>query len=148
MEGLYLFSIGFINKLLFYEIILLLGYLEIYFWDIFLGGLIMVQELTDKTFQSDVLSSKTPVIVDFWASWCGPCKMLTPVFEDVSSEYRGKLNFAKISTENYPEIAAENGVTGIPCLIVFHKGEEVDRIVGFMPKPALKQKIDAILSRL
>ena len=108
----------------------------------------MVQELTDKMFQTDVLQAKLPVIVDFWAEWCGPCKMLGPVFEEVSKEYSGKLNFAKLNTEQYGEIAAENGVTGIPCLIVFHNGEEADRIVGFMPKPALKQKIDAILKRL
>ncbi len=108
----------------------------------------MVKELTDKTFQSDVLKSKLPVIVDFWAEWCGPCKMLGPVFEEVSKEYSGKLNFAKLNTEQFGEIAAENGVTGIPCLIVFHNGEEADRIVGFMPKPALKQKIDAVLKGL
>ncbi len=108
----------------------------------------MVQELTDKTFQTDVLKSKLPVIVDFWAAWCGPCKMLAPVFEEVSKEYAGKLNFAKLDTEKYGDIAAEQGITGIPCLIVFHNGSEADRIVGFLPKPALKMKVDAVLKGL
>jgi len=108
----------------------------------------MVQELTEESFQKEVLESDLPVIVDFWASWCGPCKMMAPVFEEISKEYEGKLKFAKISTEDYPNAAGQNMVTGIPCLIIFNKGEEADRIVGFMMKPQLKQKIDAILSKI
>ena len=106
--------------------------------------------LTDKTFKSDVLTSKTPVLVDFYADWCGPCKMLGPVLEDLSHEkdFEGKLKFAKLSTETYPDLAQENNVQGIPCMIIFKNGIEVSRIVGFAPKPVMKAKISSALESL
>ncbi|NQV92048.1 thioredoxin [Candidatus Woesearchaeota archaeon] len=106
----------------------------------------MVKELTEQTFKDAI--SGDAIIVDFWAEWCGPCKMMGPVFEELAPEYKGKLTFAKLDTEAYPGPAQESAVQGIPCLIVFKNGKEVDRIVGFAPKPMLKQKIDAVLAKV
>ncbi len=106
--------------------------------------------ITSETFESEVTKSDIPVIMDFWAEWCGPCKLMGPVFEELSNseEYAGKLKFAKLDTEAHPELAGMFGIQGIPTLLFLKGGKEVDRIVGFAPKEMLKAKIDEALSRL
>ncbi|MCK5698981.1 MAG: thioredoxin [Candidatus Aenigmarchaeota archaeon] len=105
-------------------------------------------ELNADNFETEVTNSETPVIIDFWASWCGPCQMMGPVFEELSKDYTGKLKFAKLSTEEQPDLAAKFNISGIPCLIITKQGKEIDRIVGFAPKETMKEKIDAILSKI
>jgi thioredoxin 1 len=108
----------------------------------------LVENITKDTFTKEVLGSELPVIVDFWASWCGPCKMMAPIYEELSKDYEGKMNFMKVNVENEEELAGSQDIMGIPCLIVFNKGKEIDRITGFAPKDGLKQKIDDILEKI
>ncbi len=104
----------------------------------------MPEALDSKKFDSFV-GGKTPAIVDFWASWCGPCQMLGPVFEELSAEFKARLGFGKVNVDENSELASRFGVMSIPCLIVFSKGKEIGRIAGFMPKDALKTRIEEIL---
>jgi len=108
----------------------------------------MVTELNKDNFDAEVLKSDIPVIVDFWASWCGPCQMLKPVFEKVSKDYEGKLKFVKVSTESEPELGQKHEIRSIPCLVIFNKGEEVERIVGFKEESQLKEEVDTILGKI
>ena len=102
----------------------------------------------DETHFQEFIKTHPFVVLDFWAEWCGPCRMMGPVFEELSKDYEGKLKFAKVNTEEAPDIASQFAIQGIPCLIITKKGKEVDRIVGFAPKPALKAKIDSILKSI
>ena len=112
-----------------------------------IGGNKML-ELNKENFENEVLKSNSPVIIDFWAEWCMPCKMMGPVFEELSKFYGERLKFGKVNTETAPELSSQFGISGIPSLLVINKGEVIDRIVGFNPKDALKQKIDSILEKL
>jgi len=107
-------------------------------------------ELNADNFDKEI-NDDVPIVVDFWATWCGPCQMMAPVFEELSNEYPAeKLKFGKCQTEDEANqaIASKHGVTGIPCLIIFKSGKEVDRVVGFSQKDALKAKLDAILEKV
>lgn len=101
--------------------------------------------VTDATFEEKVLKSQVPVLVDFWAPWCGPCRMIAPIVEELAREYDGRVQVAKVNTDDSPEWASRFGVYGIPTLIVFKGGEEADRVVGVVPKKALQQKLENAL---
>ncbi len=103
--------------------------------------------LTDATFDQEVMKSDLPVIVDFWAAWCGPCRMIAPVFEELSGDYAGRLKFGKVDVDANPATAGQYGIRSIPSLLVFKNGRVVDTIVGAVPKAALAQKIDAALAK-
>ncbi len=102
--------------------------------------------VTDQEFQAKVLESTTPVVVDFWAPWCGPCKMIAPVLEEIAREQGDKLMVAKINTDENPDWAMKYGVMGIPTLLFIKGGKEVGRHVGMAPAPALKSKIQAFIA--
>jgi thioredoxin 1 len=102
-------------------------------------------EVSDAQFDSEILKAEKPVLVDFWAPWCGPCRMVGPVVEELAGEYQDRLKVAKVNTDDNQSHAARLGIQGIPTLIFFKDGREVDRVVGALPKGALKQRIDAVL---
>ena len=104
-----------------------------------------VVHLNNENFVKEVEQSNIPVLIDFWAPWCGPCQMMGPVFEELSNDYAGKVKFAKLNTDEYPELAQKFGIMGIPTLIMTKDGQEIDRVVGFAPKEVLKQKIDSMV---
>ena len=104
------------------------------------------KEVTDATFDQDVLKASKPVLVDFWAPWCGPCRMVAPIVEELAQEYDGKVEFVKLNTDDNPNTAVKYGIRSIPPLLVFKGGEPVGQIVGFRPKSDLKKRLDAVVA--
>lgn len=105
----------------------------------------MALEITDRTFKESVLQSDKPVLVDFWATWCAPCRMLSPVIEQLHNEFEGKAVVAKVDVDNNQQVALEYGIRSIPTLLIFKNGEVVDKIVGLSPKEVIVEKLSAHL---
>jgi thioredoxin 1 len=103
-------------------------------------------EINEAKFEESVLKSATPALVDFWAPWCGPCRMVGPVVDELSSEYEGKVAFFKVNVDDNQKLAGRFGVMSIPTLILFKGGQPVTNIVGFRPKPELKKSLDEALA--
>lgn len=104
------------------------------------------QAVTDETFAAEVEQSEVPVLVDFWATWCGPCRMIAPVLEELSGEYAGKLKLVKLDVDEGSATASRFGISSIPCLILFKGGQEADRRIGVQNKSALKTWLDEKLN--
>lgn len=99
-------------------------------------------EVSEQTFNQEVLEHQQPVLVDFWAAWCGPCQMIAPVLEDLAEEYKDRVKVVKVNVDQNRQMAVQLGVMSIPTLVLFKNGQEVDRLVGFMGKEQLKEKIN------
>lgn len=98
---------------------------------------------TDDSFENDVLNSDKPVLVDFWAEWCGPCRMVGPVVDELAGEFEGQAKIGKVDVDNNPEISSKYGIRSIPSLLIFKNGEVVDQIIGAVPKAQLKKQLEA-----
>jgi thioredoxin 1 len=103
-------------------------------------------EINEKNFEDEVLKSDLPVLVDFWAPWCGPCQMLTPILEDVANDYEGKIRVVKVNIQENENLASQYGIMAIPNLKIFKNGQVIDEIIGLQPKEAIGEKIEAVLN--
>jgi|TARA_Y100000310_G_C19952349_1_gene477426 thioredoxin 1 len=102
--------------------------------------------VTDSDFDEKVLGADTPVLVDFWAEWCAPCKMIAPIVDELAQEYDGKVTFTKVDVDSNPAISVKFGIRSIPTLLVFKDGKPVDQVVGAVPKAVLRKRLDNALA--
>jgi len=109
------------------------------------GDEVMVIEVTDKNFEDEVIKSALPVLVDLWAPWCGPCRMVAPVIDKLAEDYDGKFKFCRLNVDENPQTASKYRIMSIPTLMFFKGGEAVDTVIGAVPERALQPKIDGLL---
>jgi thioredoxin 1 len=102
--------------------------------------------VTDASFEDDVIKAETPVLVDFWADWCAPCKMIAPIVEELADEFDGSVRFAKLDVDSNPKTATNYGIRGIPTLLIFNGGQPVDQVVGAVPKSVLKRRLEEAIA--
>ncbi len=107
----------------------------------------MAEAVTSATWEQEVLKSTELVLVDFWAVWCGPCRMVAPIVDEIAKEYAGKLKVLKLNTDENPDVAGKYSIMGIPTLMFFKGGQTVDQVVGAVPKAQLKTKVDTLLAK-
>jgi thioredoxin 1 len=107
----------------------------------------MADAVTSATWDQEVLKAQELVLVDFWAVWCGPCRMVAPIVDEISKEYAGKLKVLKLNTDENPDVASKYRIMGIPTLMFFKAGQTVDQVVGAVPKAQLKTKVDTLLTK-
>lgn len=108
----------------------------------------LIVDVTRDTFQSEVLESDLPVIVDFWAAWCGPCQQMAPVFEELAGEYKGKVKFVKVNTDEEPEISQAMRITSLPTVVAFYQGNPIDGSVGALARPQLQAFVSGVLNTI
>jgi thioredoxin 1 len=106
-----------------------------------------IKNIGEQDFKAIVLDSQVPVLVDFWAVWCGPCRMVAPIVDELSEEYKGKMQFAKVNVDDSPKIASSYNVMSIPTLIVFKEGKPYEQVVGYRPKKDIQKVLDKVLGQ-
>jgi thioredoxin 1 len=109
--------------------------------------ILLVSKVIDATFQEEVLNHNQPVLVDFWAPWCGPCRMVAPVVDEIAHEYKGSIKVVKVNTDENPSTATEYGIRSIPTLMIFKNGQRVDTVIGAVPKSTLSSTLNKYLEK-